>query len=149
MKRTKSKKKIAKIICDYDVSKGVDDVLMDTGEKELWRKYKNSKCLRIRDALIRRYYPFVRNLVGNYIKKKKVDNWATDYEDLIGYGTFGLINAIGKYDYDAGTKFSTFAFLYIYGEICSGVRRFCPFPRIVYRKIKMISRVEERFLSKG
>ena len=27
-----------------------------------------------------------------------------EYDDLVGYGTFGLIDAIDKFDYDKGVK---------------------------------------------
>ncbi|MBQ3029287.1 MAG: FliA/WhiG family RNA polymerase sigma factor, partial [Lachnospiraceae bacterium] len=52
------------------------------------------------------------------------------------YGTFGLIDAIDKYDFDKGVKFETYASLRIRGAILDQVRRMDWLPRTVRQKQK-------------
>ena len=59
-----------------------------------------------------------------------------EYDDLVGYGTFGLIDAIDKYDFDKGVKFETYASLRIRGAILDQVRRMDWLPRTVRQKQK-------------
>ena len=55
---------------------------------------------------------------------------------MVGYGTFGLIDAIDKYDFDKGVKFETYASLRIRGAILDQVRRMDWLPRTVRQKQK-------------
>ena len=59
-----------------------------------------------------------------------------EYDDLVGYGTFGLIDAIDKFDFDKGVKFETYASLRIRGAILDQVRRMDWLPRTVRQKQK-------------
>lgn len=43
--------------------------------------------------------------------------YGTDYEDLIQAGFLGLVKAAKNYDPNTSTKFSTYAYNYIYGEM--------------------------------
>lgn len=45
-----------------------------------------------------------------------------DYDDLIGWGTLGLIVALQRFDPSKGFRFSTFAVWYIRGYVLSGIR---------------------------
>ena len=45
-----------------------------------------------------------------------------DKEDLYQAGMLGLAKAYTKYNNDYNTKFSTFAYFYIKGEVCSYIR---------------------------
>lgn len=59
------------------------------------------------------------NLVYSIVSKYKNYN---DIEDLKQVGMIGLINAYKNYDRDKNTKFSTYAFPYIVGEVSKYVR---------------------------
>ena len=59
------------------------------------------------------------NLVYSIASKYKNYN---DIEDLKQVGMIGLINAYKNYDKDKNTKFSTYAFPYIVGEVSKYVR---------------------------
>ena len=51
--------------------------------------------------------------------------YTVEYDDLVGYGIFGLIDAIDKYDMAKNVKFETYASLRIRGAILwkNGERR--------------------------
>jgi len=53
-------------------------------------------------------------LVGNCVRKYARSR--TEYEDLMGYGTIGLIKAIDKFDESRDIKFSTYAVPWIVHE---------------------------------
>ena len=45
-----------------------------------------------------------------------------EYDDLVGYGVFGLIDAIDKFDISKNVKFETYASLRIRGAIIDAIR---------------------------
>ena len=61
-----------------------------------------------------------------------------EYDDLVGYGIFGLIDAIDKFDYGKGIKFETYASLRIRGAILDQIRKMDWIPRSVRQKQKQI-----------
>lgn len=52
-----------------------------------------------------------------------------EYDDLVGYGVFGLIDAIDKFDFDKEVKFETYASLRIRGSILDHIRKMDWIPR--------------------
>lgn len=72
--------------------------------------------------------------------------WAIRH--YVGYGVFGLIDAIDKFDYGKGVKFETYASLRIRGEILDQIRRMDWIPRTVRQKQKLLDnaykKIEER-----
>ena len=71
-----------------------------------------------------------------------------EYDDLVGYGIFGLIDAIDKFDAAKDVKFETYASLRIRGSILDQIRKMDWIPRTVRQKQKKldeaIKRVEMR-----
>ena len=61
-----------------------------------------------------------------------------EYEDLVSYGIFGLIDAIDKYDFNKNVKFETYASLRIRGAILDQIRKMDWIPRSVRQKQKKI-----------
>jgi len=61
-----------------------------------------------------------------------------EYDDLVSYGIFGLIDAIDKFDYGKGNKFETYASLRIRGSILDQIRKLDWIPRSVRQKQKDI-----------
>jgi RNA polymerase sigma factor for flagellar operon FliA len=61
-----------------------------------------------------------------------------EYDDLVGYGTFGLIDAIDKFDYSKGFKFETYASLRIRGAILDQIRKMDWIPRSIRQKQRKI-----------
>ncbi|MFV0519760.1 MAG: FliA/WhiG family RNA polymerase sigma factor [Lachnospirales bacterium] len=100
---------------------------------ELWLKYKKNKSKEIRDELIVNYLPLVKILAGRV--SMQVGQYV-EYDDLVSYGIFGLIDAIDKYDYQQGNKFETYASLRIRGSIIDAIRKMDWIPRSVRQKRK-------------
>lgn len=61
-----------------------------------------------------------------------------EYEDLVSYGIFGLIDAIDKFDLAKDVKFETYASLRIRGSILDQIRKMDWIPRTVRQKQKKI-----------
>ncbi len=61
-----------------------------------------------------------------------------EYEDLVSYGIFGLIDAIDKFDCLKDVKFETYASLRIRGAILDQIRKMDWIPRTIRQKQKRI-----------
>ena len=61
-----------------------------------------------------------------------------EYDDLVGYGIFGLIDAIDKFDNSKGVKFETYASLRIRGAILDQIRKMDWIPRSIRQKQKKL-----------
>jgi RNA polymerase sigma factor for flagellar operon FliA len=61
-----------------------------------------------------------------------------EYEDLVSYGIFGLIDAIDKFDMDKNVKFETYASLRIRGAILDQIRKMDWIPRTVRQRQRRI-----------
>jgi len=85
--------------------------LEDRSTHELFEELRRSGNEEIRDHLIERHEGLVRHVVNDYR-----DSGAA-YEDLLGVGHIGLVNAVDRYDPERGTKFATFAVPTIRGEL--------------------------------
>lgn len=64
-----------------------------------------------------------------------------EYEDLVSYGIFGLIDAIDKFDCFKEVKFETYASLRIRGAILDQIRKMDWIPRTIRQKQKKIDAV--------
>ena len=62
----------------------------------------------------------------------------SEYEDLVSYGIFGLIDAIDKFDMTKDVKFETYASLRIRGSILDQIRKMDWIPRTVRQKQRKI-----------
>ena len=59
-----------------------------------------------------------------------------EFDDLVGYGIFGLIDAIDKFDCTKDVKFETYASLRIRGAILDQIRKMDWIPRTLRQKQK-------------
>lgn len=64
-----------------------------------------------------------------------------EYEDLVSYGIFGLIDAIDKFDTLKEVKFETYASLRIRGSILDQIRKMDWIPRTIRQRQKQIDNV--------
>ena len=90
-----------------------------------------------RQRLVEGHIAFVRSIAA---KVKEQLPREIEFEDLVGYGTQGLIEAADRYDPVHGTAFSTFSYYRIRGAIYDGLRGMGWLPRGEYAK----HRAEER-----
>ena len=75
------------------------------------------------------------NLVKYIASKYFTKNIGIEYEDLVSYGTMGLIDAANTYKKDRNCKFSTYASLKIRAAIIDEIRRHSPISRNDVAKI--------------
>jgi RNA polymerase sigma factor for flagellar operon FliA len=61
-----------------------------------------------------------------------------DYEDILSYGTIGLIEALDRFDNSKGVKFETYAISRIRGSIIDALRSLDRLPRSVRQKAKRL-----------
>jgi RNA polymerase sigma factor for flagellar operon FliA len=104
-------------------------------EEELWSVYRNDKNPAIRDAFIRQYAPLVKYVAGKVAAS--MPN-TVEFEDLVGFGVFGLLDAIEKFDPEKNVKFKTYAVTRIRGAIFDELRSIDWVPRSVRQKTKEI-----------
>lgn len=106
--------------------------------RKLWEEYGKKKDAALRETLIIEYAPLVKLVAGRlsiYL------GYAVEYDDLVSYGIFGLIDAIDKYDLTKGIKFETYASLRIRGSILDHLRKTDWIPRSVRQKQKQVEAV--------
>ena len=104
-------------------------------EDELWEEFKKTRSPALRDKFIRQYMPLVKYVAG----KVSVGLPASvEFDDLVGYGQFGLLDAINKYDTSKNVKFKTYAVTRIRGAIFDELRQIDWVPRSVRQKSREI-----------
>ncbi len=91
-----------------------------------------------RDAAIEQYAPLVKYVVGRLAIGLPA---ILDYEDILSYGTIGLIEALDRYDDSKGVKFETYAISRIRGSIIDALRALDRLPRSVRQKAKKLEQV--------
>ena len=105
-------------------------------EKEkLWEEYQKNPTPKLREQLIIEYAQLVR-LVAGRLSMYLGHN--VEYDDLVSYGIFGLIDAIDKFNLEKNVKFETYASLRIRGAILDQIRKMDWIPRAVRQKQKKI-----------
>lgn len=100
-------------------------------EKEMWQKYRATGDQSIRDAIVKQYAPLVKYVAG---KVSVGMPQSVDFDDLVGFGVFGLFDAIEKFDPDKHIKFKTYAVTRIRGAIFDELRSIDWVPRSVRQK---------------
>lgn len=101
----------------------------------LWQAYEKNRDAEVREQLIMEYVPLVKVVAG---RVNMYLGYAVEYEDLVSYGIFGLIDAIDKFNYMKGNKFETYASLRIRGSILDQIRKMDWIPRSVRQKQKQM-----------
>lgn len=107
-------------------------------ELKLWHKYRKTHDLEIRNRLLVYYAPIVKFIAGRMAMNMPPN---VEFEDLVGYGTIGLIDAISKFDVTKGIKFKTYANARIRGAILDELRASDWIPRSVRKKARDIEHV--------
>lgn len=112
----------------------------ETSRMKLWREYAQSHLADTREKLILEYAPLVKVVAG---RLSMYLGYNVEYEDLVSYGIFGLIDAIDKYDCTKPVKFETYASLRIRGAILDQIRKMDWIPRTIRQKQKLIDSAQK------
>ncbi len=113
----------------------------DFTEEELWIQYKKNKNPAIREHFIKQYAPLVKYVAGKVAMGKPGN---IEYDDLVGFGVFGLMDAIEKFDPDKKVKFKTYAVTRIRGSIYDELRSIDWVPRSIRQKLKEVEQAINR-----
>lgn len=109
---------------------------MKTVDREkLWEEYQKKKTPELREKLIIEYSPLVKLVAG---RLSMYLGYNVEYDDLVSYGIFGLIDAIDKFDLGKEVKFETYASLRIRGTILDQIRKMDWIPRTVRQRQRKI-----------
>lgn len=103
--------------------------------ESLWNEYAKKPTQELREQLIIAYSQLVK-LVAGRLSMYLGHN--VEYEDLVSYGIFGLIDAIDKFDCTKNVKFETYASLRIRGAILDQIRKMDWIPRTVRQRQRKI-----------
>lgn len=118
-------------------------------KQKLWEEYSIKRTSELQEKIIIEYAGLVKLVAG---RLSMYLGYNVEYDDLVGYGTFGLIDAIDKFDYHKGVKFETYASLRIRGAILDQIRKMDWIPRSIrqkQRKIDMAYQILEARLGRS
>ncbi|MBE7439569.1 MAG: RNA polymerase sigma factor WhiG [Spirochaetales bacterium] len=110
----------------------------DHEEIELWRKYRKTGDREVRDYLAEKYAPLVKYVAGKVAIGMPQN---VEFDDLVSYGSFGLLDAIEKFDPERDIKFKTYAMTRIRGAIFDELRSIDWIPRSIRQKAKQIEQI--------
>ena len=107
-------------------------------KEKLWEMYQAKQTPELREQIILEYAPLVKVVAG---RLSMYLGYNVEYDDLVSYGIFGLIDAIDKFDMGKEVKFETYASLRIRGAILDQIRKMDWIPRTIRQKQKKIDAV--------
>ena len=110
-------------------------------EKKIWEEYSRSGIGR--DDLVLKYLPLIKYVVS---RMAVTPPQGLDYEDLLSFGVFGLLDAIEKFDYSKGFVFQTYAIPRIRGAILDELRKCDWYSRSAREKVQKLNKVMEKIL---
>ena len=98
-----------------------------------------------KEKIVEKYIPLVKYLASRIMigKTKYIE-----YEDLVGYGIVGLLDAINRYDSSKGMKFSSYATLRIKGSMIDEIRRNRPISKGAMDKLAKYNESVEKLQNK-
>ena len=67
----------------------------EAARKRLWEDYTRQRTAEIREKIILEYAPLVKVVAG---RLSMYLGYSVEYDDMVSYGVFGLIDAIDKFD---------------------------------------------------
>ena len=117
----------------------------DRKYRDVWLKYKRTRRKIYKNRLIEIYLPLVRNVAERMLMTLPA---SVELDDLRSMGTFGLIEAIDRFDIDRGVLFKTYCVNRIRGAILDELRALDWVPRLVRHKSNTVDKLGNRMQSK-
>jgi RNA polymerase sigma factor for flagellar operon FliA len=105
-----------------------------------WKEYKVTGDAKIREKLLVRYLPLVKQIAGRMLISLPK---SVMLDELVSSGIMGLISAVDNYDPNMGFKFETYAASRVKGAIYDGLRELDWVPRSVRQKARRLERAME------
>jgi len=102
-----------------------------------WRRYRKMQSTEMRQDLLNKYLPLVRNVASRMAMGFPR---SVELPDLINTGVIGLVEAFGHFDPSRGVKFETYAVPRIRGAILDELRALDWVPRSTRAKSREIER---------
>lgn len=106
-------------------------------KKNLWRNFLSSPNVENRERLILAYAPLIKYCAQRIYQSLP---GSVDFDDLLAYGSLGLIDAIHKYNPKLSNNFDSYAVIRIRGAIIDGLRKMDWAPQSLRRKAKTIEK---------
>jgi RNA polymerase sigma factor for flagellar operon FliA len=103
----------------------------EASRKKLWDDYTRLGTSELREKLILEYAPLVKLVAG---RLSMYLGYSVEFDDMVSYGIFGLIDAIDKFDTTKEVKFETYASLRIRGAILDQIRKMDWIPRTIRQR---------------
>ncbi|MBQ7195971.1 MAG: FliA/WhiG family RNA polymerase sigma factor [Synergistaceae bacterium] len=110
-------------------------------EKKLWEDYTRTGLGR--DDLVVKYLPLIKYVVS---RMAVTPPQGLDYEDILSFGVFGLLDAIDKFDPSKGFVFQTYAIPRIRGAILDELRKCDWYSRSAREKVQKLNKTMEKIL---
>jgi RNA polymerase sigma factor for flagellar operon FliA len=132
------KKKKHKIKQDPELWKKLDAIRSSDSNFQSNTEYKN-----VRAQLAALNYPIVLKLADLMNHKYS----ETDKNDLQGFGSLGLLDAIDKFDPYKDIQFETFATYRIFGAMYDEMRKLDWVPRLTRQRYSKVEKIREKFIT--
>lgn len=101
----------------------------------LWAAWVVRRDAALRERILIQYAPLVKYVVGRLAITLPP---SLDSDDILSYGTMGLLDAIDRYDPSRGVTFETYAIARIRGSIIDGLRSQDPVSRTARQRSRKI-----------
>jgi RNA polymerase sigma factor for flagellar operon FliA len=112
---------------------------------KLWREYRRSGDVAVRNKLVFTFMPMVRYIV--YRKVREIPAQC-DVEDFLSCGMEALIRSIDRYDPEKGATLEQFAWTRIHGAVLDELRRHDWAPRSLRRSERAINAARQSFTAR-
>jgi RNA polymerase sigma factor FliA len=115
--------------------------IRDADYADLWASYTKSKDPEVKARLVEAYFPLVRYIAERLSSTLPA---SVEVDDLTSMGTFGLIEAIDRFDVSRGFQFKTYCTSRIRGAILDSLRTNDWVPRLVRLRVNLVEKTLRR-----
>jgi RNA polymerase sigma factor for flagellar operon FliA len=115
--------------------------IRDADYRHLWESYAESKDPAVKSQIIEAYFPLVKYLAERMVPTLPA---SVEVDDLVSMGTFGLIEAIDRFDLSRGIQFKTYCTARIRGAILDNLRTNDWVPRLVRLRTNLVDKTLRR-----
>src|SRR5256885_10922839 len=109
----------------------------------LWKQYKASADVQLRNRLVLTFAPLVKYIVYNKIRELPA---RCEVDDFISCGLEALITSIERYDPEKGATLEQYAWTRIHAAVLDELRRQDWVPRSLRRWERDIGKAREQFI---